>query len=150
MRRGRPTVLTQQVIKRVADCFLVAFTDEQTAEYCGIGQKTIQRIRRGELWPAVKKAELEREMKYRMRIWNGRGYWQGSAWFLERKYPQQFAKPEIQLQINATTNTINAITISAEQAAHNLERLKTVDSRIDQFLKAREQNGDQERHQNGS
>jgi hypothetical protein len=130
------------MISKIADCFLVAFTDQQTSDYCGIDLKTIWKIRKGDLFPVVKIAELEREMKYRKKIWNARGFWQGAAWFLERKYPTQFAKPEIQLQINTQVNAVTAITISAEQAAHNLERLKTVDTRIDQFLKNREHHGE--------
>jgi hypothetical protein len=118
MPRGRPSVLTKTLQAKIAKCFFVAFTDEQTAEFCGVDQKTIQRIRReGRFCPAVKRAELAREMKYRLRVWNGVSNWQGVAWFLERKYPTQFAKPEVQLAFNAgDTITNNVVTVQIEQA----------------------------------
>jgi hypothetical protein len=117
MPAGRPTVLTKAVQEQIAELFFLAFTDEQIARYCGISSKTIQRARRGELCPAIKIGEIEREIKYRRRIWEAKGFWQGAAWFLERKYPQQFAKPEIQLNWGNTYNQNNlTINISAQDA----------------------------------
>jgi hypothetical protein len=147
MPRGRPTVLTPAMVKKIADCFLVAFNDEQTALYCGIDPKTIWKIRKGDLFPAVKIAELQREMKYRIKVWNAKGFWQGAAWFLERKYPTQFAKPEIQLQVNTQFNSVTAITITAPEAGKIRGRLEKVDHRIDQFLSRRKEDSE---HSNGN
>ena len=145
---GRPTVFSQDLVSKIADCFLVAFTDEQTAEFCGISSKTIQRLRRDPTYcPAVKYAELEREMRYRKKIWAAKGYWQGAAWFLERKYPTQFAKPEVQFQINnnSVTNNNLALVITAEVAGKIGSRMKSSNTEIDKLFKDKK-NG----HANGN
>ena len=120
----------------IADCFLVAFTDQQTADLCGINEKTIRRMRAGGLCPAIKIAELKRELAYRKKIWNAKGFWQGAAWFLERKYPTQFAKPEVQLQINTTNQTVNNTLIVTAEVAHGISsRVKDADAKIERLLK---------------
>jgi hypothetical protein len=136
-RTGRPRAIDKdpELINKIADCFLVAFTDQQTAQYCGISVRSIERFRQQRLasgekhfWRAVKYAELVREMKYRKKIWAARGYWQGAAWFLERKYPTQFAKPEIQLQLNqaVTTGPTNLVILGPQRAAILAGRFEVV------------------------
>ena len=116
-KTGRPPAITPALQKQIAELFFLAFTDEQVALYCGISQKTIQRARRGEFCPAIRKAEIDREIAYRKRIWDGIGNWCGASWFLERKYPHQFAKPEIQLSYtqNFTQNNL-ALSIDISDA----------------------------------
>jgi hypothetical protein len=115
MPGGRPTKLTPAVIDKIAEMFFLAFTDAQVALFVGINERTIRRYRAGEFCPAIRKAEIAREMPYRKRIWDGVGNWCGAAWMLERKYPTQFAKPEIQLsfQNNYTQNNLSiSVTVS--------------------------------------
>ena len=115
MPRGRPKLINAQKAKEIAELFFLAFTDEQVATMVGISAKTIQRARTGEFCPTIKIAELRREAAYRRKIWSAKGFWQGAAWFLERKYPTQFAKPEIQLsfQNNYTQNNLSiSVTVS--------------------------------------
>ena len=116
MPGGRPTKLTPAMIAKIAELFWLAFTDQQVAEFVGLHERTIRRYRSGELCPQIKKAELAREMPYRKRIWDGVGNWCGAAWMLERKYPTQFAKPEIQLsfQNNYTQNNLSINITSSE------------------------------------
>lgn len=104
------------MIAKIAELFWLAFTDQQVAEFVGLHERTIRRYRSGELCPQIKKAELAREMPYRKRIWDGVGNWCGAAWMLERKYPTQFAKPEIQLsfQNNYTQNNLSINITSSE------------------------------------
>jgi hypothetical protein len=138
MPGGRPTVITPEVKRKIADCFLVAMTDEQTAQLCGISAKSIQRMRRGELCPEIKTWEMQRELAYRMKIWNAKGFWQGAAWFLERKYPTQFSRPEVQLQINNNTlnHTVNNTLVVTAEVAHGISsRVKDVDMKIEKLLK---------------
>jgi hypothetical protein len=130
---GRPRAIDRDpnLISKIADCFLVAFTDAQTALYCGVCTKTIERIRAGKMGRfslAVKNAEMVREMSYRKKIWAARGYWQGAAWFLERKYPTQFAKPEIQFQLNQVhqAGPTNVIVLGPERAALLANRYQTI------------------------
>jgi hypothetical protein len=110
MPAGRPTKLTPAIQAQIAELFFLAFTDQQIALIVGISAKTIQRARNGTICPAIKIAELKREAIYRKRIWAAKGFWQGAAWMLERKYPTQFAKPEIQLSFN-NSYTQNNLTL---------------------------------------
>jgi len=134
MPAGRPTVLTPQVKRQLAECFWLAMTDAQSAIYTGIDEKTIRRARAGTFCPEIKRAEIRREMVYRRRIWNGDERWQGIAWFLERKYPTQFAKPEIQLsfqqnysigalQINITSGEVKQIEAEAAPVRENVKKM---------------------------
>lgn len=111
MRTGRPHKISPAQQEKIAELFFLAFSDAQVAEFMGVCERTIRRYRAGDLCPAIKKAEIAREMPYRKRIWDGTGNWCGAAWMLERKYPTQFAKPEIQLSFN-NSYTQNNLTIN--------------------------------------
>jgi hypothetical protein len=103
--------MTPAMIEKIAELFWLAFTDQQVADFVGINEKTIRRYRAGNQCPAIKKASLAREIPYRKKIWDSGSNWCGAAWFLERKYPEQFAKPEVQLNWHNTVNN-NALTIN--------------------------------------
>ena len=46
------------------------------------------------------------------KIESGADGWQGTAWLLERLYPQRFSRPEVQISLQNTFNqTTNALTI---------------------------------------
>ena len=136
MPAGRPTKLTPAVQKQIAELFFLCFTDDQVAFYVGINRKTIQRARAGEFCPAIKRAEMAREASYRQRTWDGADGWQGAAWNLERKYPGQYSRPEIQLQINTTNQTVNNTLIVTAEVAHGISsRVKDVDAKIEKLLK---------------
>jgi hypothetical protein len=80
---GRPSVLESdpKLQERIAECFLLGLTDEQTALDCDISVRTVSRLRQGKFCPAVKRADLAREKIYRQKVWNGENGWQGTAWF---------------------------------------------------------------------
>jgi hypothetical protein len=142
MPAGQPTKLTPARIKEFAELLFLGFTDEQIALYLGIHQKTIQRARRGEFCPAIKRAEIAREMIYRQRTWDGGEGWQGAAWNLERKYPTQFSKPEIQLQINNDNRQIHqTLVVTAEVAGIMAGRVKTAEKKVDDLLRLKGRNG---------
>jgi len=118
MPKGRPTVLTPLVQRQLSECFWLGLSDEQAAVYCQIDRRTVYRARVGNLCPAIKRSAIRREMVYRRKIWNGKPGWQGAAWFLERKYPQEFARPEILLsyvQNYSLQNNLN-LSINMSQA----------------------------------
>jgi hypothetical protein len=133
---GRPTKITPAVQKTIAELFFLAFTDDQVALFTGVNIRTIARARAGGFCLAIKRGELARERAYRQKIWDGREGWQGAAWFFERKYPTQFAKPEIQLAINTTNQTVNNTLIVTAEVAHGISsRVKDVDAKIERLLK---------------
>lgn len=136
MPAGRPKAITKALEKTIAELFFLAFTDEQVALFCGISEKTIRRARLGEFCPAIKKAEIAREMKYRQKVWDGVGNWCGVSWFLERKYPAQFAKPEVQMNLNMQHNeTHQTLIITAEAAKEIGGRVHQADAKFNELLK---------------
>jgi hypothetical protein len=133
---GRPKAITKAIEKTIAELFFLAFTDDQVALFTGVNVRTIARARAGGFCHAIKRGELARERAYRQKIWDGREGWQGAAWFFERKYPTQFAKPEIQLAINTTNQTVNNTLIVTAEVAHGISsRVKDVDAKIERLLK---------------
>jgi hypothetical protein len=137
MPGGRPTKMTPAVIKQIAESFLYGFNDEDTALLVGMDRKTIQRARAGTFCPEIKRAEQARKALYIRRITEGkRADWARWAWFLERRFPLQFAKPEIQLSVNTNHQTINnTLVVTAEVAGAIAGRVKEVNAKIEQLLK---------------
>jgi|SRR6267378_1703418 len=117
-RIGRPTVFQPALINKVADCFFDGLTDNETAVLCDIDVRTIRRARTGGFCPAVKKAEVARLQKYIIKIRDGKQRdWVRIAWFLERRYPERFARPEIQMSFsNSYTQNNLQINISSQEA----------------------------------
>jgi hypothetical protein len=161
MPAGRPTVLTPALIKKVADCFFDGLSNEETALLCDINEKTIDRARHGKFCPAIKKAESGRKQFYIRKLRDGkRQDWTRIAWFLERRYPSEFAKPEVLMQVsNNTLNQVNnTLVITAEVASTISKRRKEVESKVDKLFKdrrkrpqlgLRDANGNGEGHDGG-
>jgi hypothetical protein len=145
MPAGRPKAITPELEPVIAELFFLAFTDDQVALFTGVNVRTIARARAGGFCLAIKRGEMARERSYRRKIWDGKEGWQGAAWFFERKYPTQFAKPEVQLQINnnTTNQTVNNTLVVTAEVAHGIStRVKEVDMKIEKLLKdKRGQNG---------
>jgi hypothetical protein len=137
MPLGRPTKLTPATIQQIAESFLYGFNDDETALLVDLDVRTIRRARAGTFCPQIKRAEQARKALYIRRITEGRRTdWARWAWFLERRFPLQFAKPEIQLSVNTNNNTINqTLVISAEAAGTISHRVKDADAKITQLLK---------------
>ena len=137
MPAGRPPKITKAIEKQIADCFFDGLTDVETAALCDVSYKTIQRARAGQFCPAIKKAEFARKQFYIRKLRDGkRPDWPRIAWFLERRYPTEFAKPEIQLAVNTTNQTVNnTLIVTAEVAKDVVSRVKTVDAKIEKLFK---------------
>jgi hypothetical protein len=124
---------TKALINLIAGCIFDGLTDEETALLAGISSKTITRIRQGDECPSIKVATLERKRHYIRLIRDsneGGNHWQRIAWFLERRYPKEFAKPEVQLQITDASTTNNTIVITAEQAQGLRSRSSAIESEL--------------------
>lgn len=127
--------LTPAKIAQVADCLFDGLTDSETALLSDLSEKTVARLRRGELCPAIKKGEASRLQHYICKLRDSRGpEWVRIAWFLERRWPERFAKPEVQLGVNLVTNNVTAITITAPQAEKIAKRIREVDAKVEAFL----------------
>jgi hypothetical protein len=140
VKTGRPTVLTPAVVKKVADCFFDGLSDAETSLLCQIDERTIRRARAGGFCPAIKKAEVGRKLFYIRKLRDGkRQDWTRIAWFLERRYPSEFAKPEVLMQVsNNTLNQVNnTLVITAETASTISKRRKEVESKVEKLFKDR-------------
>jgi hypothetical protein len=137
MPAGRPTKLTPEVISQIAEAFLYGFTDQEVATLVDIDVRTIERARRGTFCRQIKRAELARKNLYIRRITEGkRPDWARWAWFLERRFPLQFAKPEIQLSVNTTNQTVNNTLIVTAEVAHQMSsRVKDADAKVTELFK---------------
>jgi hypothetical protein len=94
---GRPTIYTPELAARLADHIATGLTNEEAAAFEGISLRCVQNWRQEnpEFVHAIKSAEAQR-LKLRLaRIEAGNQGWQGTAWALERIYPQRFARPEV-------------------------------------------------------
>jgi hypothetical protein len=98
---GRPTLYTCELANRLADHIAAGLTDEEAAALEDISCDCIQRWRKGnpEFCVTIKRAEAERLKGRLARIERGEPGWQGTAWFLERRDPKRFARPEVMNQI---------------------------------------------------
>jgi hypothetical protein len=94
---GRPSLYTPELAERLAEHIATGLTDEEAAALEGIALGCLANWRREnpEFLSAIKSAEAKR-LKLRLaRIEAGEAGWQGTAWALERIYPQRFARPEV-------------------------------------------------------
>jgi len=129
----RKIKFTKVLIKLIADCLFDGLTDDEIALLAGLSSKTIQRVRAGDDCPIIKAATLQRKRVYIARIRDGTNpQWQRIAWFLERRYPKEFSKPEVQLQIDASSSstTNNTLIITAEQAANLRSRSSAIETEL--------------------
>lgn len=137
MPGGRPPKVTPALVSQISEAFVFGFTDEEAATLVQIDEKTIRRMREGRYCPQIKRAELGRKATYIRRITEGkRPDWARWAWFLERRFPLQFAKPEIQLNVD-NRSVHQTLVINAEVAGAIGERMKSVHSEIADLIKGR-------------
>ncbi len=97
---GRPTKRTPEVVAKIAEAVAIGLTDEEASLLVGIDPDTMTEWRKDpEFSEAIEKATAERLLTRLERIEAGEQGWQGTAWALERLYPQRFARPEVMNQI---------------------------------------------------
>src|SRR5215469_35452 len=135
MPGGRPPALTKAKIDALAEAFLYGLTDVEIGLLVGVSYKTVSRFRAGSLCPEIKRAEVARKMTYIRRITEGkRADWARWAWFLERRFPKEFSKPEIQLavqqnysigalQINISSGEAKQIDAAAAPVRENVKKM---------------------------
>jgi len=114
MKFGRPPLLTQAKQDRIAELIFLAYTDKQIAMLVDLDFRTIARARTGEKYPRIAKKSLEYEEPFRRAMYSE--FCGGTAWMLERRYPTQFAKPEVQLTFQQNHFTQNNLSIHITRA----------------------------------
>jgi hypothetical protein len=128
----RSAKLSPELVEQVAKYISNGFTDEETALLCDLEENTIRSWRK--LSP-VKKAIHQRKNDLIEKVIHGtRPDWARVCWFLERRYPLQFSRPEVAHAIataNITQNNLSqTIVISPSIAKELSERSASVRSEV--------------------
>jgi len=93
---GRRTKYTPETVERILQAVRVGSTDEHAAEYGGVDGSTFYRWlnSKSEFCDAVTraKAEARTQSLARIRKAGADGDWRADAWFLERRYPQDYGR----------------------------------------------------------
>jgi hypothetical protein len=96
---GRPTKRTPEITEQICEAISYGLTDEEVAARVGIDDSTLTCWKKiPEFSGAIKKAVVTRKLARLKRIESGEPGWQGTAWAMERQYPKEFSRPEVQLQ----------------------------------------------------
>lgn len=100
---GRPSKRTAAITKKIAEAISYGLTYQEAADIAHINNDTLSQWREiPEFSEALKSAISTRKLVRLRRIDAGRQGWQGTAWIMERCFPLEYSRPEVQLnqQIN--------------------------------------------------
>jgi hypothetical protein len=85
---------------QICEAISYGLTDEEVAALVGIDDSTLTRWKKDpEFCGAIKSAVAARKLVRLKRIESGESGWQGTAWAMERQFPDQFSAPEVQLRL---------------------------------------------------
>lgn len=92
---GRPSVLTTDKRRRILAVLRVGGSLRDAAQEVGCKHDTITNTadREPEFLATLKKAEADGKLRHLRKIRKADA-WQASAWFLERKYPEEYGRKE--------------------------------------------------------
>jgi hypothetical protein len=117
------TNLTPELLSQVAACFVDGFNDVETGILCDVHPDSIRKWRKLNI---LKKAELARKQSLIQRITDSsQRDWTRWAWFLERRFPLEFSRPEVAHAIataNVTQNNLTQNLIISADIAKQLSR----------------------------
>ena len=123
--------MSAAIVKQIASMLFDGFNDDDIAFFVGYSAKTVKSLRSGESFPEVRRGLMRRKQLIIAKLRDGHSkQWMRLAWWLERRYPQEFAKPEVQLTIGASSITNNSIVITAEAAGQLAARAKPVNEAV--------------------
>jgi hypothetical protein len=92
---GRPSKMTAEVTKSIADSISLGLNDEEAAVIADINPETLSLWRKiPEFSEAIQKAVALRLRTRLLLIQNRVDNWPAIGWLLERQYPLRFSKPE--------------------------------------------------------
>lgn len=136
-RRGafKSPALSPVLINRIARYLFNGFDDFEVSVLTGLGVNTIKELRGGKSDTRVKYQFLILKNAAIERVIKGRGKLSGLMWFLERRWPRQYARADVQLTLASGTTTNNTLIVSAEVAESLVARSKTVIEDIDQLIR---------------
>ena len=94
--------LTEEGIREAVKLVQSGLNDADVADYLGVAPETFSRWKNHpktelqyQLCQALKAAEVKRKAALLARVQRAsENSWQAAAWLLERRYPQEYAKPD--------------------------------------------------------
>jgi hypothetical protein len=134
---GRPTKRTPAVAKRILDAIAEGFPLEAAVRSAGVGYVFFAtwRIEDSDFDRRVHEAEwinIRRTIKL-IRDAAKNGDWKAAAWLMERRHPDLYSRPEIQLQllqqINVNGAGSNTFMIEIARSRAEYERMRSDDPR---------------------
>jgi hypothetical protein len=126
---GRPTKRTPEREQRRLNALAAGNTRKAACHFAGIGVQTLDDWQRrfGDLREAIEKAEADAEVRHVANIAKAAqdGTWQASAWWLERRRPDDFGRRErIELNIRQTAERLGAeLGLDPDELVREAERL---------------------------
>ncbi len=128
-RRGRPSKRTPKLEGQLAECFRLGMSIPQACDACGISQTQFRtwRKKHRDFQDLIRRAEAE-GVKLNLAVIQAAAAsgksWQAAAWFLERKYPEQWGRTET-LSIEARKDAVKeAISIGPGRPPEHLQELR--------------------------
>lgn len=132
---GRPTKKTPELISKLADAIADGLPDIYACALVGINRETLAAWQRddldGEFSGIVKAAQAHRMIGLLGRIKEGSPGWQGAAWFLERRFPQEYCRPELKIAIQhdvSVTVNHNVNLIKESELARLIDVVREVEA----------------------
>lgn len=119
--------LTREAIRLVQN----GASNSDVISYLGVAESTFYAWLRDpqndvqlELAQGLKKAETERKLWHLQRIHKAaeEGDWKASAWYLERRYPNEYARTQRITGEVVTTQKSDALTEAIKETARKMER----------------------------
>jgi hypothetical protein len=134
--QAKQAKLTPALLKSIEQFLFDGFDNDDIAFYHALDVKTVDHIRKGQNFPAIRRGVLAQKARYIALIRDGKGKgWARIAWFLERRYPREFARPDIQLSLAPTSITNNTLVVTAEVADAIISRSKRMTREVDTLLR---------------
>jgi transposase len=138
---ARPSKLTKELQEEIITYIEGGNFPEQAARLVGVTDRTFYnwmkkgreaKTERGkffQFFQAVKEAESFSEAYHvqNIRKASDNGKWTASAWFLERKFPERWSKPE-NINLNHSGGTKNELKSEVSVKARTAQRRKEIDN----------------------
>lgn len=112
MPAGRKSKYTEETVKTIIDAVLQGVPYRHAAAIAGISEDTFHdwKVKKPEFSEAIKGAEGKAVAGRLARIRQAEpDHWQAAAWWLERKYPQEFGKTVQENQITGKDGAAIAV-----------------------------------------
>jgi hypothetical protein len=119
---GRPTKFTPDLLEKLAEAIAAGMPDQYACDRVGIDVDTLADWKRTQpgFSGVLNHARAERMLTRLNRIDVGESGWQGTAWILERRWGEHFARPELQINMNVNAVVEHQVNMIPEAELHRM------------------------------